>query len=83
MYIDCIDIPSSRKFLDDLKVSDTYAIDCGAGVGRVARHLLLPYFKKVDLVEQNPVFVEVARKEIKDERFTESFVSGLQDFRYL
>ena len=35
--------------------------DCGAGIGRVAKHLLLPVFDNVDLVEQNPEFLTQAK----------------------
>ena len=31
------------------------ALDCGSGIGRVAKHLLLPLFDEVDLVEPSHV----------------------------
>ena len=34
--------------------------DCGAGIGRVSKELLLPIFTKVDLVEQNKMFLDNA-----------------------
>ena len=34
--------------------------DCGAGIGRVSKELLLPIFTKVDLVEQNKTFLDNA-----------------------
>ena len=34
--------------------------DCGAGIGRVSKELLLPIFTKVDLVEQNKIFLDNA-----------------------
>ena len=33
-------------------------LDCGAGIGRVSKRLLLPLFREVDLIEQNPLFLE-------------------------
>jgi protein N-terminal methyltransferase len=27
------------------------ALDCGAGVGRITKEILIKYFKKVDLIE--------------------------------
>jgi protein N-terminal methyltransferase len=36
-------------------------LDCGAGIGRVSKRLLLPIFSEVDLLEQNPAFLETAR----------------------
>ena len=35
--------------------------DCGAGIGRVSRGLLLPLFSQVDLVEQNQSFLDQAK----------------------
>lgn len=35
-------------------------VDCGAGIGRVSKQLLLPIFTKVDLVEQNKTFLDNA-----------------------
>ena len=29
------------------------ALDCGAGIGRITKRLLLPIFKEVDMVELN------------------------------
>lgn len=52
-----LDVRDSNIFLDQLQQSfpalgfDSVA-DCGAGIGRVTKHLLLPRFKHVDLVEQ-------------------------------
>ena len=43
--------------------------DCGAGIGRVTKNLLLPLFDTVDLVEQNPDFVEKAKEYIVSECF--------------
>ena len=37
-------------------------LDCGAGIGRVSREVLLKVFDKVDLVEVNPLFVEQAKR---------------------
>jgi protein N-terminal methyltransferase len=34
--------------------------DCGAGIGRVTKHLLLPLFEKVDLLEQSPRLLAAA-----------------------
>ena len=34
--------------------------DCGAGIGRVTKHLLLPMFERVDLLEQSPRLLAAA-----------------------
>lgn len=40
------------------------AADCGAGVGRVTRHLLLRHFDEVDVYEPVRHFLEQAEKDI-------------------
>ena len=42
-------------------VSRDRALDCGAGIGRVSKRLLLPLFSQVDLVELNSDFLDQAR----------------------
>ena len=44
------------------------ALDCGAGIGRVSKKLLLPLFSEVDLLEQNPAFLERAKTYLVRER---------------
>ena len=57
------DIDGSSKFLkglfriDDAPGNDR-CLDCGAGIGRISKHLLQRHFSTVDLVEQNPKFLE-------------------------
>ncbi|KAF8387128.1 homt-1, partial [Pristionchus pacificus] len=80
------DITQSRNFLSGLHKkgflsSNEYAIDCGAGIGRVTKHLLLPAFKKVDMVELVKKLVEKSDSYIgPNPSMGEKFVSGLQDF---
>jgi protein N-terminal methyltransferase len=40
------------------------ALDCGAGIGRITKYLLLRFFDKVDLVEQNASFLDEAKNFI-------------------
>ena len=42
-------------------VKPNRALDCGAGIGRISKRLLIPLFAQVDLVEQNPTFLEQAK----------------------
>lgn len=63
-----------------------HRLDCGAGIGRVSKHFLLPYFSKVDLVEQNAQYLETARaetlaKEVKEGRAVQFIPQGLQAFQ--
>lgn len=41
-----------------------YALDCGSGIGRISKHLLLPIFDKVDLLELNQDFLNQANEYI-------------------
>lgn len=64
------------------KTETTRALDCGAGIGRITKRLLLPIFKTVDMVELNQKFLDEARSFIGEEssRVDKLFCSGLQDF---
>ncbi|KAJ3028375.1 UNVERIFIED_CONTAM: hypothetical protein HDU68_001841 [Siphonaria sp. JEL0065] len=70
---------------ENAALSLDYACDCGAGIGRVSKYFLLNVFKKVDLVEQNPKFLDEAKvgylkEEIENGKVGELFPLGLQDF---
>ncbi|TPX35778.1 hypothetical protein SmJEL517_g01913 [Synchytrium microbalum] len=56
------------------------ACDCGAGIGRVSKNFLLKVFDKVDLVEQNPKFLDEGRKQFSQEQVDKYIPLGLQDF---
>ncbi|XP_045458983.1 N-terminal Xaa-Pro-Lys N-methyltransferase 1-A-like isoform X2 [Melitaea cinxia] len=43
--------------LDDNAPSPGTALDCGAGIGRITKHLLAPLFKKVDIIEPDEKFI--------------------------
>lgn len=63
--IDPTDVKSSTQFLNDIfkmkpAPDSCRALDCGAGIGRVTKNLLINYFDAVDLVEQNENFVRKA-----------------------
>uniref|UniRef100_UPI00358E4939 N-terminal Xaa-Pro-Lys N-methyltransferase 1-like isoform X1 n=2 Tax=Myxine glutinosa TaxID=7769 RepID=UPI00358E4939 len=83
------DIAASRsfinKFIKPLKggARKEFALDCGAGIGRTTKYLLLPIFSHVDMVDMTPLFLRIARKSylktnIRRVRF---ICSPLQDFR--
>ncbi|XP_026492374.2 alpha N-terminal protein methyltransferase 1-like [Vanessa tameamea] len=68
-YISGIDIDGSKVFLNHIlslvnPPNRKLALDCGAGIGRVSRNLLMPYFLKVDLVEQDEKFINTAKQLI-------------------
>ncbi|XP_052842904.1 alpha N-terminal protein methyltransferase 1 [Drosophila gunungcola] len=85
-YISAIDIQGSSVFLREIRVpGNRLALDCGAGIGRVTRNLLIPRFSCVDLVEQDPAFAEKAREYCTAEDVTPGKVGqiynmGLQKF---
>jgi protein N-terminal methyltransferase len=58
------------------------AVDCGAGIGRISKYLLMDFFEKVDLVEQDENFVKKAEESLKDTgKLGRIFNVGLQDFQ--
>ncbi|KAK2547754.1 N-terminal Xaa-Pro-Lys N-methyltransferase 1-B [Acropora cervicornis] len=60
-----IDPTDALNDCSSFKIKPYVALDCGAGIGRVTKNLLLPLFDTVDLVEQNPDFVEKAKEYIQ------------------
>lgn len=57
------------------------ALDCGAGIGRVTKHLLLEYFDIVDVLDQCHKYVAAAREYIASDRVGQYLAVGLQEFR--
>ena len=64
------DIGTSSAFLDEFaaRFAHTRVLDCGAGMGRVTKHLLLPRFEKVDMVEPSGVQLDKAREYVESDR---------------
>jgi protein N-terminal methyltransferase len=61
--------------------SNSRALDCGAGIGRITKHLLTKHFMQVDMVEQNKIFLEKARDYLKsNKRVDNLYCCGLQNF---
>jgi len=53
--------------------------DCGAGIGRVSKLLLLPFFESVDLLEQSPRLLAAAPQYIgEDAKRARFFPLGMQ-----
>lgn len=84
------DIQSSSQFLSEIfkmkpAPNKNRALDCGAGIGRVTKHLLSKFFTKVDLVEQDTNFVHKANEYlcvngVQLPCLGALFNTGLQDF---
>ncbi|KAI1882356.1 hypothetical protein AGOR_G00249840 [Albula goreensis] len=87
--ISSIDISGSKKFLQKFlgdgkgKTGTGCALDCGAGIGRISKRLLLPLFRTVDLVDVTQEFLDKARPYLGEEakRVGNFFCCGLQDFQ--
>ncbi|KAK9888924.1 hypothetical protein WA026_001144 [Henosepilachna vigintioctopunctata] len=87
-FISQNDIKSSRLLLKQLFHSVNppdrkYALDCGAGIGRITKHLLVDLFEKVDLVDQNKAFLDQAVKYIGPQflhKIGNFYCCGLQMF---
>ncbi|XP_055613111.1 N-terminal Xaa-Pro-Lys N-methyltransferase 1 [Uranotaenia lowii] len=81
------DVRGSDQFLKNLfklkpAPGRTLALDCGAGIGRVSKNLLMPFFERVDLVEQDEHFCQTAERELRPSgRLGKVYNVGLQDFR--
>uniref|UniRef100_A0A803N8L9 Alpha N-terminal protein methyltransferase 1 n=1 Tax=Chenopodium quinoa TaxID=63459 RepID=A0A803N8L9_CHEQI len=66
------DIKGSEVFLNSLLSdpllnngnSHRVALDCGSGIGRVTKNLLIRYFNEVDLLEPVPHFLEAAQQSL-------------------
>ena len=56
--------------------------DCGCGIGRVVKHLLLKKFDQVDLLEQSKRLLGVSSKYIGSEkkRVRNLYCMGMQEF---
>ncbi|CAG9854628.1 unnamed protein product [Phyllotreta striolata] len=87
-FISQTDIKGSKMLLKQLFNSKDhpgrdYALDCGAGIGRISKFLLTDVFEKVDMVEQNEAFLEQAEKYLgpKFSKIGHFYPQGLQNFQ--
>ena len=63
--------------------SNLKAIDCGAGIGRITKHLLVKHFSEVDLVEQNKLFLQKAQDNLKGcKKVGKLFCCGMKWFTF-
>lgn len=88
-HISDIDINGSKAFLEKVFALETppgteLALDCGAGIGRVTKHLLMPRFDKVDLLEQEPKFINAAKQSIGENnaKLGSIYHDGIQRFKF-
>lgn len=87
-FISSIDIEGSELFLKSLFSLDNppltnTALDCGAGIGRITKLLLIPHFKSVDVVEPNETFINSIKEFVGEHRskLGTLYKVGLQEFK--
>ncbi|XP_007523884.1 N-terminal Xaa-Pro-Lys N-methyltransferase 2 [Erinaceus europaeus] len=81
------DIQASREFLRKFvggpgKAGTECALDCGSGIGRVSKHVLLPIFNSVELVDMMESFLLEAQNylRVKGDKVESYHCYGLQEF---
>jgi len=83
-----VDIEGSSKLLKLLFKEESgpgkiRALDCGAGIGRITKHLLSKHFETVDLVEQDEHFLERAKEYLQGiQGIGHLYCAGLQNFKF-
>lgn len=84
--INFIDVRGSNDFLQQVfKMKPSpgrrVALDCGAGIGRVTKNLLIPLFQQVDVVEQCATFADAVRSYVgTTSKLGDIYNVGLQEF---
>ncbi|GAB2297458.1 hypothetical protein Dimus_031562 [Dionaea muscipula] len=88
-HINDADIKGSEAFLKSI-LSEIYmdggvnrhlvALDCGAGIGRVTKNLLVRYFNEIDLLEPVSHFLEAARESLAPASPTGTGKNGATNF---
>ncbi|CAG9784466.1 unnamed protein product [Diatraea saccharalis] len=86
-FISELDINGSKLFLESLLSSEnapgcSLALDCGAGIGRITKDLLIHHFEAVDVVEPDLKFINSIREFVGDGqlKIRRLYNVGLQEF---
>uniref|UniRef100_A0A8C7C6D8 N-terminal Xaa-Pro-Lys N-methyltransferase 1 n=1 Tax=Neovison vison TaxID=452646 RepID=A0A8C7C6D8_NEOVI len=81
------DIQASREFLRKFvggpgRAGTDCALDCGSGIGRVSKHVLLPVFSSVELVDMMESFLLEAQNylQVNGDKVESYHCHSLQDF---
>ena len=83
-----VDVTSSTKLLATLltpeQAANGLALDCGAGIGRIAKDLLLPFgFQQVDLLDVSAAFLATATTSLASSgRLGNTYCSGMAEFDF-
>ena len=78
-----VDTDTSRRMIDAQKGDLSglnWALDCGAGIGRITKDTLQPVFANVDLLEPSKVQIDKAREYVPEVR--NFYQMGLQELQY-
>lgn len=82
-FISPVDVSTSRSLISKYYVGDSIsrktirALDCGAGIGRVSKSVLIPSFELVDAIEQSPSHCRAMREQLPE--LNRIFECGLQN----
>ncbi|XP_068620924.1 alpha N-terminal protein methyltransferase 1-like [Battus philenor] len=86
-FISNADIEGSKLFLNSIFAinnapNTNLAIDCGAGIGRITKHLLLPIFRQVDVIEPDEKFINKVREFVGEDnkKVRKLYKISLQEF---
>lgn len=86
-FISTADIEGSKLFLKSIFGLDNgpapnVALDCGAGIGRITKYLLIPSFKKVDVIEPDEKFINAIEDFVgeKKNQVESLYKVSLQEF---
>eukprot|EP01147_Barroeca_monosierra_P009986 gene9986-2161_t len=79
------DISGSMAFLENVQnhASRRHVLDCGGGIGRVTKHLLIPAgFDSIDILDCNSSFLEEAKLYVDSQKLKHLHCSGLAEFDF-
>ncbi|KAJ1174582.1 hypothetical protein NDU88_006402 [Pleurodeles waltl] len=64
------------------KACTGYALDCGSGIGRVSKNVLLPIFDNIELVDMMEPFLEEAQNYLEEgvDKVEALYCYDLQEF---
>lgn len=63
------------------RMKTNFALDCGAGIGRISESLLVNHFDKVDLMDQSAKLIYAAKERLRgNQKINKLFIIGMQNF---
>ena len=78
-HVHADDIRESKEFIESLtSVGRDRALDCGAGIGRISKHLLCPLFTTTDVMEPTAQMLDTARATLPASAIGEFIAESLE-----